>query len=76
MKTNDKKELQSKALVELRKLLKDATQVLLSLQLDKEQGKLKSTRDIFFKRKEIAIIKTIMRKKEVESATSKQTASA
>ncbi len=67
MKANDKKELHGRTLVELRKLLKDARQAFAALQLDKEQVKLKNTRSIFLKRKEIAVIKTIMQIKEAEA---------
>ena len=64
MKTTDKKELQGKTLVELRKLLHDAEKELIMLRLDKEQNKLRNTRSIFFKRKTIAVLKTIMKTKE------------
>jgi len=64
MKTQEKKELQTKTVLELRKLLKDAEDMLLSLKLEKEQSRLKDTRTLFWKRKEIAVIKTIMKIKE------------
>lgn len=68
MKVNDKKELHSKDAVELRKMLKDGHELLLSLKLDREQNKLKNTRGIFNTRKNIAIIKTILRGKEEQNA--------
>lgn len=64
MKANEKKELYSKSMTELRKLLKDAVAALEALRLDKEQNKLKNTRSLFLKRKEIAVLKTIMTAKE------------
>lgn len=64
MKTQEKKELQTKTSQELRKLLKDAEDMLLSLKLDKEQARLKDTRSLFWKRKEIAVLKTFMKAKE------------
>ncbi len=64
MKSKDIKELHSKAELELKKLLKEAKSALLSLKLDKEQNKLKNTRELFNKRKEIAVLKTILKEKE------------
>jgi len=66
MKTQEKKELQTKTVLELQKLLKDAEDMLLSLKLEKEQARLKNTRTLFWKRKEIAIIKTLMNMKKKE----------
>jgi ribosomal protein L29 len=68
MKVNDKKELHAKESSELRKMLKDGHELLLSLKLDREQNKLKNTRGIFHTRKSIAIIKTILRGKEGQEA--------
>ncbi len=64
MKTSDKKDLQTKTLQELKKLLKEGHDNLLSLQLDLKQGKLKNTKSFLLKRKERAIIKTMIREKE------------
>jgi ribosomal protein L29 len=66
MKINDKKELHTKNASELRKMLKDGHELLMSLKLDREQDKLKNTRGIFNTRKNIAIIKTILKGKEGE----------
>jgi ribosomal protein L29 len=68
MKVNDKKELHAKESSELRKMLKDGHELLLSLKLDREQNKLKNTRGIFHTRKNIAIIKTILKGKEGQEA--------
>jgi ribosomal protein L29 len=65
MKTKEKKELFAKTETELRKLLKEAKGVLLDLMLDLQQNKLKNTRLIFWKRKEIALIKTALKEKEL-----------
>ncbi len=66
MKTKDIKELHLKTELELKKLLQEAQTVLVSLRLEKEQNKLKNTRDLFNKRKEVAVIKTILNEKEVK----------
>lgn len=66
MKINDKKELQGKESGELKKMLKDGNELLLSLKLDLQQNKLKNTRSIYNTRKNIAIIKTILQGKEGE----------
>lgn len=66
MKINDKKELHAKSAGELKKMLKDGNELLLSLKLDREQNKLKNTKGLFHTRKNIAIIKTILKGKEGE----------
>ncbi len=66
MKINDKKELQGKEAGELKKMLKDGHELYLSLKLDLQQNKLKNTRSIYNTRKNIAIIKTILKGKEGE----------
>ena len=76
MKINDKKELHTKDATELRKMLKDGHELLLSLKLDREQNKLKNTRGIFNTRKSIAIIKTILKGKEGQEASPKVAATA
>jgi ribosomal protein L29 len=65
MKTKEKKELFTKTDKELRKALKEAKAALLDLMLDLGQNKLKNTRLIFWKRKEIALIKTALKEKEL-----------
>lgn len=61
MKAKDKKELHSKSVAELSKLVAEAKDALSGLTLDKAQNKLKNTRSLFVKRKEIAQMLTIMR---------------
>ncbi|MFH1186802.1 MAG: 50S ribosomal protein L29 [Candidatus Levyibacteriota bacterium] len=68
MKTKDKKDLFTKDIKELKNMLKEARDALFSLKMEKTQNKLKNTRSIFFKRKEIARILTIMKRKEFENA--------
>lgn len=65
MKTKEKKEIFAKSETELRKALKDAKAALLDLMLDLKQNKLKNTRLIFWKRKDIALIKTALKEKEL-----------
>ena len=67
MKINDKKELHAKESGELKKMLRDGHDLLLSLKMDREQNKLKNTRGIYNTRKTIAIIKTILKGKEEQS---------
>ena len=66
MKTKDKQALHTKTIGELKKLLQDSKSALFSLSLDKTQNKLKNTRSIYLKRKEIAQISTVLREKELE----------
>ncbi len=65
MKTKDKKELHSKSLTELKTLVMGTLDLLSDLKLSKSQNKLKNTRQIFVKRKEVAQILTIIREKEL-----------
>jgi ribosomal protein L29 len=64
MKSKDKKEIFTKSEKELRKALSEAKAALLDLTLDLKQNKLKNTGLIFWKRKEIALIKTALKEKE------------
>jgi ribosomal protein L29 len=65
MKSKDKKELFTRNEKELRKALKEARGLLLNLVLDNKQNKIKNTRQIFWKKKEIALILTALREKEL-----------
>lgn len=60
MKTTDKKELQTKSLKDLQKLTEEAYKTLARLKLDHMQNKLKDTRSIFHKRKEIAVMQSVL----------------
>jgi ribosomal protein L29 len=64
MKTNDKKELRTKTVAEIKKLLKEAHDVVMQLKLDHKQVKLTNTRSIFNKRQEVAVLSTILKEKE------------
>ncbi len=68
MKSKDKKELFTKSEKELKKALKEAKEALFNLVLDNRQNKLKNTRQIFWKKKEIALILTSLREKEIANA--------
>ena len=68
MKSKDKKELFTKSEKELRKALKEAREALFNLNLDNRQNKLKNTRQIFWKKKEIALILTALKEKEIANA--------
>ena len=65
MKSKDVRELFAKSDKELKKMLSEARESLLDLNLDLKQNKLKNTRSIFWKRKEIALIRTFLREKEI-----------
>lgn len=65
MKIRDKQELHTKTMDELVKLIKDARDELSSLRLEKVQNKLKNTSDLSNMRNKIAVIKTILKEKEL-----------
>lgn len=65
MKLKDKQTFRANTLGELKNLLEKARNELFLFKLDKSQNKLKNTRSIFLKRKEIALISTLIREKEL-----------
>ncbi len=65
MKLKDKKQIFERQEKELIKDLKQAKEALFDLKLEKSQNKLKNTKSIFWKRKEIAWILTILKEKEL-----------
>lgn len=71
MKTKQKKDLHSKTIQEITTLIKQAKNELFSLQMEKAKNKLKNTQAIFTKRKEIAIMATLLRGKEILAQESK-----
>lgn len=72
MKTKDKKELHLKSLKELNNLAVELKDTVVGLKLDKTQNKLKNTRSLSLKRKEIAQILTIIRMKELSDIQTKK----
>jgi ribosomal protein L29 len=66
MKLKDKKQIFEKSEKELVKSLKEAKEALLNLNLDLKQNKLKNTRSIFWKKKEIAYILTALSEKRFQ----------
>ena len=64
MKREDIKNLHQKTVQELHSMLLEAEKELFTLQLDHAQHKVKNARSIFFKRKDIARIKTVQRLKD------------
>lgn len=60
MKTQDKKALLTKTNQELQKLLEDAKQALAALRFEQNQHTLKNTSELTNKRREIAVLQTIM----------------
>lgn len=68
MKSKDKKDLFTKSATELKKRLNDGRDELFNLKLDLSQNKLKNTKSITLKRKEIALILTALKEKEFENA--------
>lgn len=65
MKTKEKKEVFSKDISELKNRLKEAREQLFEMRMDFSQNKLKNSRQLFFKRREIAQIMTVIREKEL-----------
>jgi ribosomal protein L29 len=63
MKKSDKKILHDKTYAELQKMLIDARQAFRDLRFDLEQFKVKNTRSLYNKRKEIAVVQTMMQLK-------------
>lgn len=64
MKSKEKKELRTKTIQELKNALLQAKDELFSLKLQAAQNKLKNKRLIFLKRKDIAVISTVLKEKE------------
>ncbi len=67
MKTRDIKDLHTKTIEELKAMFAAARAELLELNLSKSQNKLKNTRQIFWKKKDMARFLTILKEKEFES---------
>jgi len=65
MKTKEKKELFVKTIQELKNLLKEKRNELFSIKQELAQKKLKNTKSVFWKKKEIARILTIIKEKEL-----------
>lgn len=64
MKIKEKKELHNKTSGELKSLLLEVRKTLQMAKIEKARNKLKDTRLIFRKRKELACILTILKEKE------------
>lgn len=71
MKVKDKKEIFTKTINELKGVLKDKRNELFNLKIELSQRKLKNMKEVFFKRKEIALILTAIREKELLEKTEK-----
>jgi ribosomal protein L29 len=69
MKRNDIIEAHGKTIAELQKLLHDAKEALATLRLDHAQNKVKNTRELFTKRKAIAVFMTILNVKKKSAVT-------
>ena len=65
MKTREKKDLHKKTIAELNSLLLATKKELSSAGLEKIENKLKNTRSMFLKRKEIAQILTVLKEKSI-----------
>ncbi|MBI2034951.1 MAG: 50S ribosomal protein L29 [Candidatus Levybacteria bacterium] len=72
MKSKDLKALHTKDSNELRMLFDEARKALASLKLEHVQRKLKNTRSMYTKRKEIAKIQTVLQEKETEELWKKE----
>lgn len=69
MKSKDKKQLAGKSIAELAAEYTKAREELANLMLDNMQGKLKNTSSLSTKRRDIAIMKTKMREKQLLGET-------
>lgn len=67
MKIKAKQELHTKTAAELSLLIKETRNALFNLRLEKAQKKLKNTSLLIRKRKELAVVLTILRQKELAS---------
>lgn len=67
MKIKDKKDIFTKSEKELKKSLQEAKDALFNFMLDNKQNKLKNTRQIFWKKKEIALILTALKEKSLSA---------
>jgi ribosomal protein L29 len=67
MKSKEKKQLIGKAVSELQSDVKKLKSELVTLRLDQLQGKLKNTSAMAHKRRDIAVIKTVMKIKEMNN---------
>jgi ribosomal protein L29 len=65
MKAQEKKELHTKTINELSKLIKDATTSLAKYKIENAQNKLKNTNSLTDTRRTIAVLRTILREKEL-----------
>lgn len=70
MKTKEIKIMHGKTAGELKIQLAQVRDELQLLRFDKSLAKLKNTRSIFVKRKEIAQVLTILKEKEIQNAKS------
>lgn len=68
MKKNDLEELKNKNKEELPVLLKEAKNQLAKLRLEQASKKLKNVRQLFFQRKKIAVLLTLISEKEKANA--------
>jgi len=66
MNKDNLKKLREKTTKELREDVEKTRKELFSLRMDKSIGRLKNLRSITTKRKEIAVIKTIIKEKELK----------
>jgi len=65
MKSKDKKQLHTKTIDELKNAVKTAKEEMFKLGLEHIQKKLKNTQSLFHLRKDLAIMQTILREKEI-----------
>lgn len=72
MKKNTLSELKSKTVSELNKDIAKAIDELGKLKIDLKIGKLKNTSSLRFKADELAILKTLLREKELFSEENKK----
>lgn len=67
MKQTEIRQLSTKTVEELHSMLKDAKNLFFSSRMDHAQNKLKNTSSLFYIKKDIARIKTALRRKELST---------
>jgi large subunit ribosomal protein L29 len=67
MKIKEIKQLKEKSIQDLKTALREARAELFNLKLEKAQNKLKNTRSLFNKRKDIARFLTELRRRELDA---------
>ncbi len=73
MKSKQKEELKAKSINELRNLVKESEGLIFKFKLEKAQNKMKNLKSMFWERKKIALMLTVINQKlKLEKLTPKE----